>query len=547
VSQAVSGEIVLEKLLHTLLRTALEHAGAERGLLILSRGTERRIAAEATTSGDTVTVQLSDEAVTAAALPEFILQYVLRTRETVVLDDAATRSQFSEDPYIHQRRARSILCLPLTNQAKLIGILYLENNLAARVFAPDRTAVLKLLASQAAISLENTHLYRDLAEREAKIRRLVDANIIGIFIWDIEGQILETNDAFLHMVGYDREDLVAGHLRWTDLNPPELRDRFSRQLRELKMTGTVQPYETEYLHKNGARVPVLVGGASIDDAGNQGLAFVLDLTELKRAEEERRESERRCREVEMELMHANRVATMGQLTASIAHEVRQPITVTVTNAETALRWLNGERQNLEEVRQALARVVRGGNRASDVLERIRGLTKRAAPRRDLLEINGAIGEVIELTRGEAMKNRVSVRTDLAGGLPPIEGDRVQVQQVILNLVINAIEAMSSVREEARELQINTRKTEAGGVLVAVRDSGSGLDPQSVNRLFEAFYTTKPSGLGMGLAICRSIIEAHGGQLWANANEPRGAVFQFTLPAETDEAVLAEYADRPPVV
>ncbi len=225
VSQAVSGEIVLEKLIDTLMRTAIEQAGAERGLLILSRGAEQRIEAEATTSGDTVTVQLRDEPVTAAALPESVLHYVLRTRESVILDDAATQSPFAADPYIRQRQARSILCLPLINQAKLIGVLYLENNLTPRVFAPARIAVLKLLASQAAISLENTRLYRDLAEREAKIRRLVDANIIGIFIWNLEGRILEANDAFLRMVGYDREDLASGRVRWTDLTPPEWRER----------------------------------------------------------------------------------------------------------------------------------------------------------------------------------------------------------------------------------------------------------------------------------------------------------------------------------
>ena len=324
VSQAVSAEIVLDRLLHTLLRTALEHAGAERGLLILSRENERRIVAEATTSGDTVTVRLCDEAMTAAVLPELVLQYVLHTQETVVLDNAATQSPFSEDPYIRDRQARSILCLPLTNQAKLIGVLYLENNLAPRVFAPARTAVLKLLASQAAISLENTRLYQDLAEREAKIRRLVDANIIGVFIWELEGQVLEANDAFLRMVGYEREDLVAGHLRWMDLTPPEWRERFPQQLAELKMTGTIQPYEKEYLRKNGSRVPVLVGDATLDEVGNEGLAFVLDLTELKRAE-------RRFREVQVELAHANRLATMGQLTASITHEVRQPIAVSYTH------------------------------------------------------------------------------------------------------------------------------------------------------------------------------------------------------------------------
>jgi PAS domain S-box-containing protein len=528
VSQAVSAEIVLDRLLHTLLRTALEHAGAERGLLILSRENERRIVAEATTSGDTVTVRLCDEAMTAAVLPELVLQYVLHTQETVVLDNAVTQSPFSEDPYIRDRQARSILCLPLTNQAKLIGVLYLENNLAPRVFAPARTAVLKLLASQAAISLENTRLYRDLAEREAKIRRLVDANIIGIFIWQFEGRILEANDAFLRMVGYEREDLVAGRLRWMELTPPEWRNRVPQQLAELRMTGTIQPYEKEYLRKNGSRVPVLVGDTTLDEVGNEGLAFVLDLTELKRAE-------RRFREVQVELAHANRLATMGQLTASITHEVRQPIAATVTNAEAGLRWLGQQPSHLDRARRAFDRIIRDAKRADAVIGRIRDLIKKAAPQNERLEINEAIDEVIEFTRGETVKNRVSVRTDLAVGLPPIEGDRVQLQQVILNLIINAIEAMSGVSEKARELLISTGEAEAGAVLVAVRDSGSGLAPQSEGRLFEPFYTTKASGLGMGLAICRSIIEAHGGQLWATASEPQGAVFQFTLPARPDRA------------
>src|SRR6202040_789601 len=182
VSQAVSGEIVLEKMLDTLMRTAIAQAGAERGLLILSHAAEPRISAEATISGDTVLVELRDAHVTASVLPESVLQYVLRTRESVILDDAAAQPPFAADPYIRQHQARSVLCLPLLNQAKLIGVLYLENNLAPRVFPPARISVLKLLASQAAISLENTRLYRDLAEREAKIRHLVDANIIGIFI-----------------------------------------------------------------------------------------------------------------------------------------------------------------------------------------------------------------------------------------------------------------------------------------------------------------------------------------------------------------------------
>jgi PAS domain S-box-containing protein len=529
VSQAVSGEIVLEKLLDTLLRTALEHAGAERGLLILSQGTEPRCAAEATISGESVTVQLRGEAVTDAALPESVLHYVLRTLETVVLDDAATEDPFFADPYIRHHQARSILCLPLITQAKLAGVLYLENNLAPRVFAPSRIAVLKLLVSQAAIALENARLYSDLAEREAKIRRLVEANIIGICIWEIEGQILEANDAFLRIVGYDREDLVSGRLHWTNLTPPEWRDRHERSwIPELKMTGTIQPFEKEYFRKDGSRLPVLIGSASFDEGGKQGVGFVLDLTERKRAEEEARESERRYHEVQMELAHANRLATTGQLTASIAHEVNQPIAATVTNAQAALRWLGHQPPDLEEVRQALGRIVEDGNRAGDVIDRIRALIRKAPPRKDEFEINGVIREVVELTLSEAVKNGISVRTELVERLPFILGDRVQLQQVILNLIINAVEAMNSVSDGGRELLVCTEKVDTNSVLVAVKDSGPGVAPMSVERVFDPFYTTKPAGLGMGLSICRSIIEAHGGRLWVSANQPRGAIFQFEM-------------------
>ncbi len=339
VSQAVSGEIVLEKLIDTLMRTAIEQAGAERGLLILTRGAEQQIEAEATTSGDAVIVQLRDGPVTAAVLPGSVFQYVMRAHESVILDDAVVRPPYAEDPYIRERQARSILCLPLLNQGRLNGVLYLENNLAPRVFAPARTAVLKLLASQAAIAMENARLYRDLEQREAKIRRLVDANIIGIFIWELEGRIMEANDTFLGMVGYDRRDLDCGRVRWTDLTPAEWSERSARALREVTTTGSLRPYEREFFRKDGSRVPVLIGSAAFDEHRDQGVAFVLDLTERKRAEAEARESERRYREMQMEVAHANRVATMGQLTASIAHEVNQPIAASAVNAQAALRWL----------------------------------------------------------------------------------------------------------------------------------------------------------------------------------------------------------------
>jgi C4-dicarboxylate-specific signal transduction histidine kinase len=386
---------VLERLIDALMRTAIENAGAERGVLILARDDEYRTVAEATALGKTVTVGLRQARVTAADLPESVLHYVARTKDSVLLHDASGAEQFVADEYIHRHGVRSILCLPLLKEPKLIGVLYLENNLASHVFTQDRIIILKLLASQAAISLENIRLYDDLQE------------------------------------------------------------------------------------------------------------------------------------VRMELAHANRVATMGQLSASIAHEINQPIGAAITYADAALRWLDAYPPNLDEVRQALGLIVKSGVRAGEVTGRIRALAKKAPLQKDSLDINEVILDVIALIGREIEKNGVSTQTQLAESLPVIQGDRVQLQQVLLNLLINAIEAMSEKSEGPRELLVHTTKSDLE-VLVSVRDSGSGLTPENVKRLFESFYTTKPDGLGVGLSICRSIIEAHGGRIWASVNEPRGAVFQFTL-------------------
>jgi C4-dicarboxylate-specific signal transduction histidine kinase len=247
-----------------------------------------------------------------------------------------------------------------------------------------------------------------------------------------------------------------------------------------------------------------------------------DITERKRVSEA-------LREVEMELAHANRVATMGQLTASIAHEVNQPIATARNNAAAALRFLSRHPPDLVEVREALECVVNDTDRAGEIINGIRSHVKKVPPRSASFDINDAINELIALARSEVVTKRVTVQTRLAEGLS-VQGDRVQLQQVILNLILNAVEAMSSVHDGPRELSISTEQSGAGEVLVAVRDSGPGLDPEHLERVFDSFYTTKPSGMGLGLSICRSIIDAHGGRLWAAANEPKGAVFQFTLPA-----------------
>jgi signal transduction histidine kinase len=241
--------------------------------------------------------------------------------------------------------------------------------------------------------------------------------------------------------------------------------------------------------------------------------------------------ERQYREAQIALAHANRVATMGQLTASITHEVNQPITAAVTYALAARRYLGADPPNFREVDDALSLIIKEGNRAGEVVERIRALIKKVPARKDAVAIDDAILEVIALTRTEAANNSVSVRTKFAEGLPRVQGDRVQLQQVMLNLIVNAIQAMGGTGEGARELQISIDTVPSeGGVRVGVRDNGPGLSPESLLRLFEPFYTTKPEGMGMGLSICRSIIEVHGGRLWAIPCEPQGALFQFTIPA-----------------
>ena len=726
----------------------------------------------------------------AAALPESLARYGTRTRETVILDDASSRNPFSGDPYIVQRRARSILCLPLINQQRFIGILYLENNLTPNVFTPGRVAPLKVLASQAAISLENSRLYDDLADREGKIRRLVDANIIGIFIADREGRIIEANDAFLRVVGYRREDLVSGHVRWTELSPPEWRERDVLTQAELNSTGIVQPFEKEYFRKDGGRVPVLVGAALFKEGGDR-LAFVLDLTERKRAEDrlrrseawlsqaqrlsrsgnwvynattqryiywsdesyriwgfdplqglpsredmwrrvhpddrERvwetvqealrqktdfttelkilfpdgtvkyleatshhlfssegalleattstvdvtqrkrteqalRESERslrsaidgipglvavlapngdleavnrqifeycgqsleelrnwgtngtihpddlphlaevftksiaagvpygtearvrrfdgefrwfeirgipvrdaadrivrwyslltdtedrsqalaRLQQMQSDFAHINRVSMMGELAASLSHEIVQPIASARNNARAAQNFLKMQPPDLGEVREALSCVVGDADRVGEIIDRIREQIKKAPPRKECFDLNVAINEMIVLARSVTLRNGVSVQARLAEGLLSVPGDRVQLQQVLLNLILNAAEAMGSMEEGARELLISTEEDQAG-VVVAVRDSGPGIDSENIERVFDAFYTTKPSGTGMGLSICRSIIHAHGGKLWTEANESRGAVFQFTLPRAEREFTTAPQASLP---
>jgi PAS domain S-box-containing protein len=357
-----------------------------------------------------------------------------------------------------------------------------------------------------------------------------------------ETEIPYWSDEAARIFGFDPlEGIPSREAVWQRIHPDDL-DRvnkniehavrekrsFANEFRIILPDGTVK-------HIEAANYPVFSASGELLEIVVTGI----DVTERKRAEEalreseaEARESEQRYREAQIALAHANRVATMGQLTASITHEVNQPITAAVTYALAARRWLSAEPPNFHEVDDALSLIVKEGNRAGEVVGRIRALVKKAPARKDAVEINDAILEVIALTRTEAANNSVSVRTQFAEGLPRVQGDRIQLQQVMLNLIVNAIQAMSGIGEGARELKISIDAVPSeGGMRVGVRDTGPGLSPENLPRLFEPFYTTKPDGMGMGLSICRSIIEAHGGRLWATGCEPRGALFQFTIPAD----------------
>ena len=659
VSQAVSAEMDVDKLIDTVMRAAIEHAGATRGLLILSRRDGQQMEAEAKTIGDKVLVQRKEAAL--GALPQSIINYVVRTQEFVILDDASTQNRFGADTYFSEHQARSVLCLPLTTQGKLVGLLYLENNLAARVFTHSRIAILKVLASQAAISLESSRLYSELRDREAKIRRLVDANIIGICIWNIEGDIIDANDAFLEMLGYDRNLFRSAPMRWTEMTPPEWRENDARMLAELQLKGTSSLIEKEFFRKDGSRVPILGGAALFEAGGTEGVGFILDLSEQKRAEAEIRtlkdqlyrenvalteaqklshtgswawnvsdrsmvhlseewyrvcgynpaegvpvwekqvervhpedrlkwvstieraivektdydqefrialpngivkwihtvghpvlsvagdleqfvgsstditerksaEQEReKLRQLEADLAHIDRVSKLGEMAASLAHEIKQPIAAAITSANSCIEWLAHEPPNLDRARTAAARIDKYGNRAAEIIDRIRSLYKKSPPQRELVDVNETIHEMLTLLNGEATRYSVAMGMKLAAELPKITADRVQFQQVLMNLMLNAIEAM---KDSGGELTVKS-ELQGGQLHFSVSDTGVGLPTEGLDQMFSAFFTTKPQGSGMGLAISRSIVESHGGQLWATANDGRGAIFHFTLPHMTE--------------
>jgi PAS domain S-box-containing protein len=456
---------------------------------------------------------------------------VMKTGQPLLIPDALENEAWKANPHVRLGMI-SYLGVPIGwPNGRIFGTICVRDNKRNEYSEAYLKLLLHFRDMLQADLKSLARLHGEIEERETKIRRLVDSNIMGVFIWDFDGRILEANDEFLRMVSYDREDLVSGRIRWADLTPPDWRDRNNARIEQQKSSGRFEPFEKEYTRKDGSRVPVLIGGATFEEGGNQGVAYVLDLTERKRVEAEARENEQRYREAQLELAHANRVATMGELAASIAHEVNQPLAGVVANAEACLRWLRRGTPDVDAACRSVEWIIDDGNRASEVIRRVRALANKTSLEKVPLDVNDVVRETIPLVQRELISHQVLLRMELAPTLPMILGDRVQLQQVIINLVMNGIESMQSVTDRPRELVVRSRQDETQQVLVSVADCGVGISAENADRLFTAFFTTKSSGMGMGLSICRSIIDAHGGRLWATTCEPRGALFQFTIPAD----------------
>jgi len=377
------------------------------------------------------------------------------------------------------------------------------------------------------------HITQALRASEERFRTVLDVAADALMVHDEDGIVVDVNRQACESLGYARQELMG--MKPVDFDAGPDKTALHRVV-EHGDAGEVVTFETQWRRKDGTVFPVEVRGRQFrHQAGWFRVSISRDISERKHAEESLREKDDALQAARTELARVSRLTTLGELTTSIAHEVSQPLGAMVASAGACTCWLSADPPALAEARAALDNIIADGRRAREVIARVRALTKRQAPRKDLLDINQEIFEVLALTERELRTNGIVTRTDLARTLPRVAGDQVQLQQVLLNLIVNATEAMSGVHDRSRELRINSRQDDPRAVLVEVLDSGTGLDAQRAEQIFQAFYTTKAEGIGIGLSISRSIVEAHGGRLWASPNEPHGAVFRFSLPV-AQEAV-----------
>jgi two-component system sensor kinase FixL len=371
-----------------------------------------------------------------------------------------------------------------------------------------------------------------LRQSERKFRVLFESNLVPLAYWHADGRIIDANDAYLHLIEFSREELKAGLVRWASLTPVEYLELDQRAFAELASgRDSSTPYEKEYALRSGTRVPVLMSRSLLPGHNDRGVDFAIDLTERKRSEQRLRESQEEAQRLQQDLSHVARVSTMGELSASIAHELNQPLTAILTNAQVAQRLIAAGNPDMAELGEILADIVADDQRAGEVVHRVRSLMRKGQVEAQRLDLNGVVRDVVRLVRSEALIKDVTVILELNPLPALIRGDRIQVQQVLLNLIINGLEAIREAGVGDATLVVRTMQPDEQWVHVAVEDSGVGVARDALDGIFEPFHTSKDKGLGMGLSICRSIVQAHGGRIWAESGPERGAVFHMLLPVD----------------
>jgi C4-dicarboxylate-specific signal transduction histidine kinase len=513
---AVSSSLDLDHLVEGLMKTALQHGAANRGLLVLLAG-EPRIRARATSDVARIEVIPDDVPTTPDALPLSILRFVLRSGETIESREGAVPSPFDSDSYFEQRRVRSLICAPILVSARPIGALYLENTLTSRAHSARDLKLLELIASQAAVSLENARLYRGLHQAQQRMARAEQVSRTGSFSWRPDTQELDFSDELMRIYQLNARPSVA-LLR--ERTHPEDQALLERLLHDFGSYDG-QPLDLRLVMPDGALKHVAIIGSRLGRFEYTGM--IRDVTEAKQAEES-------LQRTQAALTDMARVASLAELSAAIAHEVRQPVAGIELNISICLRRLSDDRSDVPGARAAAQRIQRDASRATAILERLRALFSKAESVKVAVDLNDAVSEVAELLRSRVRAAGATLTLDLQRDLPCALGDRVQLQQVVINLLGNALDA---TRDQARPrtVTLRTKSVEKSRLQCEVEDSGAGIGDADRTHIFEPFYSTKRRGMGMGLSICKNILVAHGGEISAHNNEPPpGATFKFVLPA-----------------
>jgi len=521
--QAISKEISYRGLAKALLQAALGYSGAVRGAVLLSEGDELLAKADASFPRERAKVFASHPPVGEFRLPADLSERVLTRQETIIRDDSWKGSALFDAADCPPEPDIALLCLPLIHQERTIGVLYLESEREQETFTPRCVSVISMLASQAAVSFESARLFEALRETNMWMVKGQQIGRMGSYRWNTRTLLSRASRECYRIFDINLDVNPVPFEVFKERVHPDDFPALERALAEAVSTESPFSHEYRVVHEDGTTLHVVaVGQFDLGPSGDVELeGIIADVTERKIAEQA-------LTDARAKLARTARLASLGELAGSIVHEVNQPLTGIITSAEACLRWLARDPAELGEARKSAMRVIEQGYRTSTVVSGLRSLVRDAQLQFADVQINDAVEEVLLLSKRELERAGVTLRTDFDTSMPKIEADRVQLQQVVLNLVRNAIDAMVTANAGARVLSASSKVTD-GHASVTIADTGVGIDSANRERLFDALYTTKGEGLGLGLSICRKIVSAHGGRLWAEKKDTPGATFTFALP------------------